>query len=144
VSVFASGEFQILRKWLSFALAEPNVVPSGIFSVDETLAAVDSAAAQSQSAGLKSVEIGITDLVSLSEQSVLNNLDVINSKFSQNGLPTYSEIASRVSKRLQSIIKKRLIKNESDLNILIAYRDSKDAQCKLADIDEIIAEYELK
>ena len=143
MSVFDSDEFLTLKKWLSFALAEPGVVPSGIFSVDDVLAAVDAAAARSQSAGLKSVEIGIVDLVSLSEESVLKNLVAIDAKFSANGLPTYSQIASKISKRLNGIIRKRIIKSKSDLNLLIAYRDAKFDQDKLKIIEDIIAKYEL-
>jgi hypothetical protein len=138
VSVFSYQEFPTLRAWLSFALAEPDIVPSGIFDVGEALSIVDAAAQESQSAGLKSVEIGIVDLISLSEPSVLLKLSEIDAKLANRGLPTYSQIAARVSKKLRKILKHGSIKSETDMALLMAYRDAKIDREISQKIEEVI------
>jgi hypothetical protein len=131
-----------LREWIEFALSLTQLNPNDVFKKEQALQIVEAETKKSVAKGVRCLIVGIGEIISLTQDFVLKDLNSIDKLFLSVNLPTYSSMMTNYSKSIQRIIKRKKINSKKELELMQSYNGSLASNANRNVIDSIIQDYE--
>lgn len=131
-----------LRDWVELALSIPQLNPGDVFKREQALKIADIESQKSILKGIRCLEVGIGEIIALTQDLVTNEIDSINGVFEKSSILNYSAMVISYSKSIRKILTRGQIKSNKEFELIQSYKDSPMSDNDRRAVELLIANYE--